>query len=116
MLTTVEAEIDVNGEITLLEPLKVSKKSRILITLLENQTPKNSKAGKKRSKTNKDNALIKWLKENRNEYAEKYVALDGDKLVAFSHSLSEIRKMTKDIPNLFITKVFAEETIVSAGL
>jgi hypothetical protein len=36
MLQTVEAEIDVNGEIRLLEPLRVAKKSRALVTLLEN--------------------------------------------------------------------------------
>lgn len=36
MLQTVEAEIDVNGEIRLLEPLRVEKKTRAIITLLEN--------------------------------------------------------------------------------
>ncbi len=35
MLQTVEAEIDVSGQITLLEPLRVSKKSRAIITILE---------------------------------------------------------------------------------
>ncbi len=36
MLTTIEAEIDVDGKIKLLEPLKVNKKSRIIITLIDN--------------------------------------------------------------------------------
>ncbi len=35
MLTTIEAEIDVDGKIRLLEPLKVNKKSRVIITLIE---------------------------------------------------------------------------------
>ena len=35
MLTTIEAEIDVNGNIKLLEPLQVKKKSRIIVTLLD---------------------------------------------------------------------------------
>ncbi len=35
MLTTVEAEIDVNGKVTLLEPLRLKRKSRALVTLLE---------------------------------------------------------------------------------
>ncbi len=35
MLQTVEAEIDVNGKIELLEPLRVSKKSRAIVTVLE---------------------------------------------------------------------------------
>lgn len=35
MLQTVEAEIDVSGNIRLLEPLRVSKKSRAIVTVLE---------------------------------------------------------------------------------
>lgn len=35
MLQTVEAEIDVNGEIELLEPVRVSKRSRAIVTVLE---------------------------------------------------------------------------------
>ncbi len=35
MLQTVEAEIDANGQIRLLEPLRVSKKSRAIVTVLE---------------------------------------------------------------------------------
>ena len=35
MLTTIEAEIDVNGTVTLLEPLRLKKKSRAIVTLLE---------------------------------------------------------------------------------
>ncbi len=41
MLTTIEAEIDVSGRVTFLEPLKISKKSRAIITLLDDEkTPK----------------------------------------------------------------------------
>ncbi len=39
MLTTIEAEIDVNGQVTFLEPLKISQKSRAIITLLDNEKP-----------------------------------------------------------------------------
>jgi hypothetical protein len=35
MLQTVEAEIDANGNIRWLEPLPVTKPSRVLVTLLE---------------------------------------------------------------------------------
>lgn len=38
MLTTVEAEIDVSGKVTLLEPLKITKKSRVILTLLDNDS------------------------------------------------------------------------------
>lgn len=47
MLTTIEAEIDVNGNVTLLEPLKITKKSRALVTLLDENT-----ANRKTSETN----------------------------------------------------------------
>jgi hypothetical protein len=35
MLTTIEAEIDVSGKVTLLEPIKITKKSRVILTLLD---------------------------------------------------------------------------------
>ena len=35
MLTTIEAEIDVSGKVTLLEPLKINKKSRVILTVLD---------------------------------------------------------------------------------
>ena len=59
---------------------------------------------------------LEWLKANRDKYAGKYVALDGETLVAHADTLPEIRQQTTDRKNLFIVKVFAEETIVSAGL
>ncbi len=40
MLTTVEAEIDVNGNVRLLEPLKVERKSRAILTLLDDDNGK----------------------------------------------------------------------------
>ena len=35
MLQTVEAEIDVNGNVRLLEPLRVTRKMRAIVTVLE---------------------------------------------------------------------------------
>lgn len=35
MLQTVEAEIDVNGNVELLEPVSVTKKTRAIVTILE---------------------------------------------------------------------------------
>lgn len=37
MLTTIEAEIDVNGQVTLLEPLKIKRKARAIVTLLDEE-------------------------------------------------------------------------------
>jgi len=45
MLTTVKAEVEVGGNVRLLEPLEVSKTTRALVTLLEeNGHPKDAKA------------------------------------------------------------------------
>lgn len=119
MLTTIRAEIDVNGEVTLLEPLKIAKKSQAIITVLDDEKTlrKTKKAnGKANAETENNARQLEWLKANRDKYAGKYVALDGDKLVAHADTLQKIRRQTKDRKNLFIVKVFAEETIVSAGL
>ncbi len=40
MLQTVEAEVDVNGKVKLLEPLKIKKKTRAIVTLLEDPNGK----------------------------------------------------------------------------
>jgi hypothetical protein len=45
MLQTVEAEIDVNGTVKLLEPLRVKKKTRAIITLLEETNGKEKSKG-----------------------------------------------------------------------
>lgn len=42
MLQTVEAEVDVNGNVRLLEPLKVTKTTRALLTLIEDHQTANS--------------------------------------------------------------------------
>jgi hypothetical protein len=39
MLTQVEAEIDVNGTIRLLQPIRVKRKSRAIVTVLDNDAP-----------------------------------------------------------------------------
>lgn len=65
MLTTVEAEIDVNGNVRLLEPLKLSKKSRAIVTILDktNGNPEND---------SNENTIIELLKNpefaNRKSY------------------------------------------------
>jgi hypothetical protein len=78
---------------------------------LVNKTRKQSK-----NLPNKNDAQLEWLKANRDKFANQYVALDGDKLIAHAETLQEIRQRTKGKTNLFIIKVFAEETVVSAGL
>jgi len=59
MFTTIEAEIDVDGNIRLLEPLKVNKKSRIIITLMDSPN-----MTEKISNDLKSNEKIDWNDEN----------------------------------------------------
>ena len=79
MLTTIEAEIDVDGNIKLLEPLKVNKKSRIIITLMDspNTTEKISNDLKSNEKIdwNDENALRAAFAELEDE--ERELANDG---------------------------------------
>lgn len=46
MMQTVEAEINVDGTVTLLEPLRVRLKTKALVTVL-NEEPEKAKASKK---------------------------------------------------------------------
>ena len=45
MLTTVEVEVDVNGSVTLLEPLRLNKKSRAILTVLNGEADANGVVG-----------------------------------------------------------------------
>ena len=56
MLTTVEAEIDVNGQVRLLEPITITKKSRAIVTLLDDQA--SDKSADKKTKTGGVRALF----------------------------------------------------------
>lgn len=64
------------------------------------------------------NRQLEWLKANREKYAGKYVALDGDVLVGHGATLREASEKAKQngAENPFLIRVFSEETIVSAGL
>ena len=61
---------------------------------------------------------LEWLKANRDKYAGQYIALDGDVLVGNGATIQEVRWQAKEkgVNKPFIFKVFAEETIVPAGL
>lgn len=58
MLTTVEAEIDVNGKVELLEPLQVTKRTRAIVTLLNSEGEATSQKG-----NSKD--VLEFLRNNR---------------------------------------------------
>jgi hypothetical protein len=58
MLQTVRAEVDVNGNVRLLEPLNVTKTSPALVTLLDTENGSGSLKGNVIE-------LLKFLRENR---------------------------------------------------
>ncbi len=47
MLHSVEAEIDVDGKVKLLEPLRITKKTRAIVTLLEETNGKQESKGQR---------------------------------------------------------------------
>ena len=58
MLQTVEAEIDVSGQIRLLEPLRISKKSRAIITVLDELNGDTKERGNSKH-------VLEFLRNNR---------------------------------------------------
>lgn len=58
MLTTVEAEIDVGGNVRLLEPIEITKTTRAIVTLLENLSGEQSEKGNA-------SKMLEFLRENR---------------------------------------------------
>ncbi len=59
-----------------------------------------------------------WLKNNREQYAGQYVALDGERLVGHGATIREANEQAKQngVEKPFLMRVFAEETTVSSGL
>ena len=60
---------------------------------------------------------IEWLKENREKYAGKYVALAGNELVGEGKTLREAREKAKEkgFNNPFLTFVYSENDIPFGG-
>lgn len=58
MLTTVEAEIDVSGNVRLLEPVEVKKTTRAIVTLLEERTDNDKQKGNAQN-------VLEFLQKNR---------------------------------------------------
>lgn len=91
MLQTVEAEIDINGNIRLLEPLPVTTPRRVLVTLLDvSETSTNGAEAVVPVASLPAQAMMEirrqhqmaWLKANAEEYGGQYVALVGEQLIS----------------------------------
>ncbi len=60
MLTTIEAEIDTDGLVRLLEPVKVKKKRRAILTLLEDEKGERNEINEEDAKT-AEKRFAKWI-------------------------------------------------------
>ena len=58
MLITVEAEIDTNGNVRLLEPVEVNKTTRAIVTLLKDGNGEKSEKGNAQK-------MLEFLEKNR---------------------------------------------------
>ena len=58
MLQTVEAEIDVDGSVRLLEPLRVTRKARAIVTVLDEENGTQKREGNARQ-------VLEFLRKNR---------------------------------------------------
>ena len=148
MLIAVEAEIDTNGVVTLLEPVTVTRKTRAVVTLLEEKAEESESS---EAAEQPDNALVRWLNSsddskpkfpakiiaadlpvrdlsleyewlaaNRDEYDGKYVALDGNTLVAVGDSYKKAATKARELGVNNVLIVFVEGSnrpkFISGGL
>lgn len=65
MLTTVEAEIDVSGNVRLLVPVEVTKTTRAIVTLLKDNNGEKSEKGNAAK-------MLEFLKSNRFKNRQSY--------------------------------------------
>jgi hypothetical protein len=92
MLQTVEAEMDVNGDIRLLKPLHVAAPRRVRVTLLpengatENGATATVPAPTQRIATARESRrqeqMMAWLKANAESHGGQYVTLLGQQLIS----------------------------------
>ena len=104
MLQTVEAEIDANGNVRLLEPLPVTTPRRVLVTLLaESATAENGSASGAPAGALPINATrevrrqeqMEWLKANAERYGGQYVALVGKQLIGTGKTFREANEAAR---------------------
>ncbi|MGI9055725.1 MAG: hypothetical protein ACR2F2_07980 [Pyrinomonadaceae bacterium] len=70
MLQTVEAEIDIDGKVELLEPLRVTKRTRAIVTLLEETN------GEKEERKGNSKKILELLRSSEFANRKSYSAED----------------------------------------
>jgi hypothetical protein len=121
MLQTVEAEIDVNGNIRLLEPLPVTKPRRVLVTLLAESAAAEN--GSVTAGTSPDTEAQEsrrqeaWLKASADQYGGQYVALVGAQLIGTGKTFREANEAARaaGCREAFITYLPKPDEVIEAG-
>lgn len=71
MLKTIEAEIDVDGKVILLEPVRVTKRTRAIVTLLEEKDEERKGNSKSMLEFLRNNRLPESARPTAEEIEEK---------------------------------------------
>ena len=115
-MATLEQIID---EARSLSPAEKRKLRQILDLELE-----QAKAPERAPTTHSDNShdemrerRLEWLKAHREEYADQYVALDGDVLVGHGPTIREAHEQArhKAVENPFLVRLTSESEVLFAG-
>lgn len=123
MLQTVEAEIDVNGNIRLLEPLPVTKPRRVLVTLLaesaaaENGTVPAATPPATETQEPRRQEQMAWLKANAEQYGGQYVALVGAQLISTGKTFREANEAARaaGCREAFVTYLPKPDEVIEMG-
>lgn len=125
MLQTVEAEMDVNGEIRLLKPLHVTAPRRVLVTLLpENAATENGAAALPASaqllastRESRRQEQMAWLKANAESYGGQYVALVGPQLISTGATFRAAHEAAcaACCPDAFVTYLPKPDEVLEMG-
>lgn len=118
MLTTIEAEIDVAGNVRLLEPIEIKKPSRAILTVLADEEPvysrtkdshfkpphESGQAAVIAAEKERRRVQMEWLKANREKYGGQYVVLDGATLLGVAKNYPAGRQIAKqaNVPAAFV--------------
>jgi len=115
-MATLEQIID---EVRSLSPAEKRKLRQILDLELE-----QAKALDRAQTTRSENGdyqmrerRLEWLKAHREEYADQYVALDGDVLVGHGPTIREAHEQArhKGVENPFLVRLTSESEVLFAG-
>ncbi len=126
MLQTVEAEIDANGNIRLLEPLPVTTPRRVLVTLLaESATSENGSESVAPAASLPVDATreirrqeqMEWLKANAEQYGGQYVALVGKQLISTGRTFREANEAARAVGrrDAFVTYLPKPDEVLEMG-